>query len=271
MNVRSMIASTFAAAAMMVPAKSGAQANKVLNAAQNVVVADTVKAAKAGAQDAKTVLLKKYNGHFYGNVKNGKIAEGNLQYTEAGKTMFPEGAEKAKAEGIGITIDAGVVSGKDMVNTGYRVQGAAQKGKDLFEVSGTYAMNEPQTDFIANASYTRLFPVNKDVSLTAKAGVEGAIKRYTGQDNWGLAWPQVLGGAKFQHNFNGIKVGAKAEAGVGASIVEKEHINHDVAKAAFLANGEIEAGINNVSAFISGGKDAIMGANIGGGLRINLK
>ena len=266
MNVRTI--KTLAAASMMafgVSTKAVAQSAKTIQkAAQEIVTKDTIKTVKGDVRDARTVLLKKYHGHFDGNVKSGKIADGKLVYTEKGKTILPESKNK-----VDIYADAGYVNGKDLVNGGIRLHGSAQTGNNLFDVTGVYAMKEPATDFVAKTSYTRLFPLNSEFALTGKAEAEGVIHRVKGSDSWGAAYGSVQGGVKYAHKFdNGMKVAAKAEAGPAIGFTEKEDVAHAFKKTQFVANAELEAGLNRTSVFVSGGKDAVYGNNIGAGVRV---
>ncbi len=267
MNIRSI--RTLVAAGMMAIAapstKAVAQSAKTIEkAAQEIVTKDTIKTVKGDVKDARTVLLKKYHGHFDGNVKSGKIADGKLTYTEKGKTILPEKSGK-----VAISADAGYVNGKDLANGGIRVHGSAQTGNNVFDVTGVWAQKEPKTDWVAKASYTRLFPINQDFALTAKGEAEGVIHRVKGGDSFGEAWPQALVGGQYTHKFdNGMRVAAKAEAGAAFKITEKEHTFHDISSTKFVANAEVEAGMNRTSVFVSGGNDAVMGANVGAGVRV---
>ena len=268
MNIKSI--GKFAVASLMaitpatkVAAQSAAETTK---AAQEIVTKDTIKTVQGNVRDAKTILLKKYHGHFDGNVKAGKIADGKLDYAEKGKTILPP----EKSGKIDIKADAGYVFGDNLVNNGgFRIQGSAQTGNNLFGVSGLVAHKDPCTDFVAKANYTRLFPVSRDVAITAKAEAEGVINRVRGGDSYGQAWPQALVGAKYEHKFpSGMKFAARGEAGAGFKITEKEHSFHDIPNAKFVANAEAELGLNRTSVFVSGGKDAVYGNNVGAGVRV---
>lgn len=269
MNIRSI--RTMAVAGMMALGASSSKAvaqsaQGIEKAAQEIVTKDTIKTVKGDVRDARTILLKKYHGHFDGSVKSGKVADGRLKYTEKGKTILPP----AKNNGIAISADAGYVNGKDLVNGGIRVHGSAQTGNNVFDVTGVWAQKEPMTDWVAKGSYTRLFPVNNEFAVTAKAEAEGVIHRVKGGDSFGEAWPQALVGGQYTHKFdNGMRLSAKAEAGAAFKITEKEHTFHDIPGAKFVANGEIEAGLNRTSVFVSGGRDAVMGNNVGAGVRVN--
>ena len=269
MNIRSL--RTMAVAGLMAMGASSSKvaaqsAAQTVKAAQEVVTKDTIKNVSGNVRDAKTILLKKYHGHFDGSVKNGKIADGSLEYAEKGKTVLP-----TTKGGIDIKGDAGYVWGSDLVNNGgFRLQGTAQTGNNIFGVSGLVAHKDPKTDFVAKANYTRLFPLSEDFALTGKAEVEGVINRVRGGDSFGQAWPQALVGAKYEHKFdNGVKVAAKGEAGAAFKITEKEHSYHDIPGAKFVVNGEAEVGLHRTSLFVSGGKDAVYGNNIGAGVRVD--
>lgn len=276
MNIRSL--KTMAVAGLMAfsagTAKVAAQtAQGTLNKASEIVVKDSSKVAsdslaamKEGVRDARTILLKKYSGHFQGSVKQGRIADGSLEYAEKGKTIL---APSKNANKINFAVDGGVTTGSEMCNqVGYKFHGSAQKHNTKFDVTGIYAGKEPKSDFIAKASATQFFPLNKDVSLLAKGEVEGAIRRVRGGDSFGEAWPQLLGGAKYEHKFdNGMRVAVQGEAGVAAKITEKEHTFHDIPSAKFVYNAEGEFGVNQVSGFVGATKDAATGNGVYGGVR----
>ena len=270
MNVRNFVKTAAVALPMaFAPMKGAAQsAAKVAENAQRIVAEDTIKAANtSGLQDARTVVLKKWNGHFDGSVKNGRIGDGNLVYNEKAKTLLPE--KKGKVD---INIDANYIHGDELVNNGgFGLHGSAQAGNNLYDVAGLVAHKDPLTDFVAKASYTRLFPLGSGFAATAKGEAEGVIHRVKTGDSWGAAYGSVKAGAKYEHKFdNGMRVAAKAEAGPAFGFTEKEDRFHDFQKVRFVADGELEAGMNKVSLFVKGGKDAVCGNNIGGGIRVNL-
>ncbi len=267
MNIRSL--RTMAVAGLMAfsagATKVAAQnAQTTLDKASTIVAKDTAKVVKDGVQDARTVLLKKYSGHFQGSVKQGRIADGNLEYAEKGKTIL-----EPKPNKINFALDAGVTTGDELCNNvGLRFHGSAKKHNTKFDVTGIYAGKEPKSDFIAKASATQYFPLNKDFSLLAKGEAEGVIRRVRGGDSFGEAWPQVLGGARYEHKFdNGMKVAVQGEAGPAFKITEKEHTFHDIPKAKFVYNAEGEFGINQVSGFVGATKDAAAGQGVYGGVR----
>lgn len=277
MNIRSL--RTMAVAGLMAfsagATKVAAQtAQGTLNKASEIVVKDSAKVAKdslgfakEGVQDARTILLKKYSGHFQGSVKQGRIADGNLEYAEKGKTIL---APSKNANKINFAFDAGVTTGSEMCNeVGYRFHGAAKKHNTQFDVTGIYSGKEPKSDFIAKASATQYFPLNKDISLLAKGEAEGVIRRVRGGDSFGEAWPQVLAGARYEHKFdNGMRVALQGEAGGAVKITEKEHTFHDIPSAKFVYNAEGEFGINQVSGFVGATKDAAAGNGVYGGVRV---
>ena len=255
----------------MMAGKASAQASNIVKSAEKIVVGDTAKAAKSTldtmASDAKTYVFKKYNGHFKGNVKGGKIADGTLEYAEAGKTMpLP-----VKKKGADISIGGGVFGSQYGPSIGYRLDGAVEKSNNLYEARAMYSSKGKESFMSTGAFYSKLFPVSKDVDLALKGGADCTVKRLVGTDHYGILTPQATAGVRFHHKFaNGGRIGAKAEAGAAYKTYFKDDVkNVEPGKQfKFGCNGEIEGGGENVTAFANGGIDPIFGANAGGGVRV---
>ena len=86
MNMKTIKALAIALPMSLCAGKAGAQSSNILKAAERIVTTDstvvakdTLKALDAKAADARTYVMKKYNGHFNGNVRGGRIADGTLE------------------------------------------------------------------------------------------------------------------------------------------------------------------------------------------------
>lgn len=211
--------------------KAGAQSLKtVTKEAPKVAVVDTLKAMEQKSLDIKNVVQNK---------------------------------------GMKYSLDAGVFGSKNMPGTIYKVSGEAERDNNTFSVISSFSTGKEQVHVVNGASYTRSFPIKEDLNATAKAGIEGAMVKFDNHDSYGVIYPQVTGGLKYNHKFaNNAKVGVKADAGVAQPIFYRLHNYKPNKNPRIVANCELEAGYKNTSAFISGGNDAHMGANIGGGVRV---
>lgn len=273
MSIKTYLKAAAVALPLMFSGASKATAQSaqgMVKSAEKVITAgDTLKAMDQKAADARTLLLKRYKGHFQGSVKNGRIANGTLNYQEKGHTIPVATLATNKNASTTLAVDGSYVGAKNLPSAGYKLTGSAEKGHDAFEASALYAGAKGKHDVIGNVSYTRSFPLAQDLSATGKASVEGAAHKITNGDSYGTIAPQLAAGLKYQHAFeNGAKVGVKGELGGAQPFNFKSETLKSVGKTQFVANAEVEAGYKNVSAFVNGGKDAIMGNNIGGGVRI---
>lgn len=174
-----------------------------------------------------------------------------------------------KGQKMNYSADAALYTAKDMPGVIYKVSGEAARKNNAFQVMGSVSTGKEQVHVVNGASYTRSFPIKEDLNATAKAGIEGAMVKFDNHDSYGVIYPQVTGGLKYNHKFaNNAKVGVKADAGVAQPIFYRLHNYKPNKNPRIVANCELEAGYKNTSAFISGGNDAHMGANIGGGVRV---
>lgn len=274
---------TLALATMMAVGggKAAAQnATHIAESAKTVVVEDTAKAVKNGVRDARTVLLKRYNGSFKGKVTEGGVV-GDLTYNERGKVVPASVLDQGK-KGVDIAIGADYVYGNDLVNhNGFGLTGTAEYATNRFGVSGLVSHKDPRTDFVADINYTKLFPVNSNFAFTAKAEAEGVIHRESGNtvkgakkriDNFGVLYPQVKGGAEYKQDLgHNVSMTVKGEGGVAATIVRKEDTPHGLKGVGFVGGGEVAFRSGNFTAFVGGGKDAVYGGNLQTGVRVNLK
>jgi len=244
-------------------------AQGVLKSAEKVVTTDTLKTMDQKAVDARTLLLKRYKGHFQGDVKNGRISNGSLDYKEAGKTVPAASVVNANSSAV-VTAEGSYVHGSKLAGAGYRLRGAVEKNHDTFDATAIFAKGNKKSDMVGDFSYTRNFPLTNGLNATGKLGAEGVAHKVNGGDSYGTMAPHLTAGLKYQHAFdNGVKLGAKGEVGGAMPFNFKSETLKKVESPKFVANAEVEAGYKNVSAFVNGGKDAILGNNIGGGVRIN--
>ncbi|MCD8377850.1 MAG: hypothetical protein LUB59_03585 [Candidatus Gastranaerophilales bacterium] len=243
--------------------KAAAQSQNIVKAAERIVAADTLKAMDNKAADAKTLLLKRYKGQYKGTVVNGKVGSGNLNYKEAGETVPVASIVNNNSK---VTVDGGVYSAKDMPSAVYKISGTFTKGNNEVAASSAYSHKTGNTHFIEDVSYARKFPLTRDLAATGRVGAVGEVAKVNG-DKMGQANPYIKAGLQYNHKFmGGAKVGAKAEVG-GAAIIKHNDNTTKVKSGKAIFNAEAEAGYKNVSAFVSGGRDAVMGNNVGGGVR----
>ena len=243
--------------------KAAAQSQNVIKAAEKIVATDTLRTM---GNDAKTLIIKSYKGTFNGNVVNGKIGNGTLSYMEKGRTVPVASLTNPKAS---LGIDGSFVHSQNLPGIGYKLRGTAEKGADAFDAVGIYSTAKGNHSIIGDVAYTRSFPLSRDFAATGKVGVEGAVHKVVRGDSYGQLNPHISAGAKFKHNFNnGVTVGAKAEVGGAMPFNFKTHTRKSVENVKVIANGEVEAGYKNITGFVEGGRDAVMGNNIGGGVRI---
>ncbi|MCM1266192.1 MAG: hypothetical protein NC200_08345 [Candidatus Gastranaerophilales bacterium] len=266
------IKNTLRAAAIAIPmmlggGKAAAQAPTIVKAAEKVVAADTLKAMEQKSADVPTLMIKRYKGHFQGSVKGGKIADGTLNYKESGETVPVANILNPKSS---VAIDGTFVSGSKLPGVGYQLGGTFEKGNNAFSARGVYSQGHAEKNIIGDMSYTRSFPLTHDISATGKVGVEGGIiKNPANHDSFGQLNPHISAGAKYSHTFEGgAKIGAKAEVGGALPLNYRTHTRKAVQSPTVIANGEIEAGYKNISGFVTGGRDAMMGNNIGAGVRV---
>lgn len=274
MSIKTYLKAAAVALPLMFSGASKATAQSaqgVMKSAEKVITAsDTLKAMDQKAADARTLLLKRYKGHFQGSVKDGKIANGTLNYQEKGHSVpVASLVSNNKTANTTLAVDGSFINAKNLPSTGYKLSGSAEKGNDAFDASAILARGNGQHAILGNVAYTRSFPLAKDLNATGKASVEGVARKINGGDSYGTVAPQLATGLKYQHTFEGgARVGVKGEVGGALPFNVKSETLKSVDRAQFVANAEVEAGYKNVSAFVNGGKDAIMGNNIGGGVRI---
>lgn len=268
MNIRNTLKAAAIALPMMFGAgKAAAQAPTIVKAAEKIVAADTLKAMEQKSADVPTLLIKRYKGHFQGSVKSGRIADGTLNYKEAGETVPVANILNPKSS---VAIDGSFVNGNKLPGTGYRLNGTFEKGNNAFSATGVYSQGHNEKQVIGDMAYTRTFPLTRDLGATGKVGVEGAlIKNPANHDSYGTVNPHISAGMKYAHEFDGgARIGAKAEVGGALPLNYKTHTRKSVQSPTVIANGEIEAGYKNITGFVTGGRDAVMGNNIGAGVRV---
>lgn len=268
MNIRQSLKAAAIAIPMMFGAgKAAAQAPEIVKAAEKIVTVDTLKAMEQKAADVPTLMIKRYKGHFQGSVKGGRIADGTLNYKEVGETVPVANILNPKSS---VAIDGSFISGHELSGAGYQLRGTFEKGNDAFTARGIYSQGKVEKDVIGDIAYTRSFPLTRDLSATGKVGVEGGlIKNPANHDSYGTLNPHISAGLKYSHNFEGgARIGAKAEVGGAEPLNFKTHTRKSAGDPVVIANGEVEAGYKNISGFVTGGKDAIMGANVGAGVRV---
>lgn len=247
--------------------KAAAQSTEgIVKNAQKVITTDTLKTMDQKAADARAYVIKKYSGHYSGSVKNGKIDNGTLEYSEKGKSVPAASASNPETS---IYIEGSYVSGSKLPSAGYRVAGGVEKGENAFDVAGVFSKGDGKTDVIGDVAYTRSFPLTEELDATGKIGVEGVMHKINGGDSYGSLYPQIKAGLKYNHKFdNDAFINVKGEVGGAAAVNFKSETLKTAESGKFVANAELEAGYKNVSAFVNGGKDAAMGNNIGGGARV---
>lgn len=273
MNVRQTLRAMAVAIPMaLVPSsKVAAQSANVVKAAENVVAADTVRALDAKAAEGRTLLLKSYKGHFKGNVAQGRIADGSLDYAEKGRTVPM--SDFATSDKTKLTFDASVISGRDLVGPGFRMHAGAERSNNIVDVTGMYSTKSGtgRSTMMVDGSYTRAFPLGSGFDALGTVGTRYTVQReaFAGGDHHGVFSPELLGGIRYQHKFNnGVRVGAKGQVGGAHNILVKAEKYHPQTKTVVIANGEAEVGYKNVSLFANGGKDATAGGFVGGGARV---
>lgn len=246
--------------------KAAAQATQITEGAQKVITTTAKDTLKAMTQDARTVSLKQYNGHYRGSVVNGKIGNGNLQYAEKGKTVLYE----APGTKPNLSFDAAFITADKLPAPGFKIHGAMEKGKDGVDVAFAYASKNGYSDMIANASYTRNFPLGSGFTAYGKGGVNNIIRREAvpGGDHHGIVTPNLNAGLKFDHKFsNKVTLGATAEVGGGPAFYLKTDAGKTQVKRNVMYNAEVRAGFDKVEVFGQGGRDDILGNQFSVGAR----
>jgi hypothetical protein len=271
MNIKSYLKAAVVALPLAIGGgKAAAQTPKqVAKLTERVVAADTLKAMEQKSNDVPTVLLKKYKGHYSGSIENGKIGNGTLTYKERGENVP---VHNILTPASSVKIDGSFVSAKNLPGTGYRLNATFQKADDAFSATGIYSHGGKERDIIGDLSYTRMFPLSKDFSAKGGVGVEGTLVHHPkNNDSYGQILPHISTGVDYAHTFDsGVKVGAKTEIGGALPMNYKRNKSvSTVQSPKVTANAEVEAGYKNITGFVAGGKDAAMGANIGGGVRVN--
>ena len=261
MNVRNLFRTAMVAAPMAImPMKGAAQsAAHVAENAQKIVVADTIKAAKTTVQDARTVVLKKWDGHFDGNVVDGKIGNGKLNYNEKAKTVLAETAPAKTTYDIsGQFVHANGMPG----NSAYRLDGVTRRGNNEYSVQALYGSGNGKSNFGGGIGYTRDFPLldNHNGSKLEAYGKLSAVAdirrdRVTKPvDHLGIAHTTLVGGIKGNAKVGDFNLGADAYIGGGESIRIKANSDKKDTYSHFAWGAKIKAGFKNVYAFVTGGK-----------------
>ena len=272
MNVRQTLkAMAVALPLALTPAsKATAQAANIVKNAEKIVVTDTLKAMENKAVDSRTLLLKKYNGHFNGNVVNGKIGNGKLDYAEKGR-LVPASEYADKANKTSLNFDATFIKADNLPAPGFKIHGGLQKGKDGADVTFGYASKNGYSDMIANASYTRNFPLGSGFTAYGKAGANTIIRREAvkGGDHHGIFTPNLNAGMKYDHKFpSKVTVGATAEVGGGPAFYLKTDAGKTQVKRNVMYNAEARVGYKDVEVFGQAGRDDILGNQFGVGTRV---
>lgn len=259
-------------------AKASAQAVKAVaeNPTTTVAAADTLKAMTNKASDAK-VLVKKYRSTYNANIRNNKVVNSNVTYEETGNIISDAKATVVKGNGKNstFTAEAGLVHASKLPTVGYKVAGEAAKNNDAFQFAGiatrkSFQPKIKEAQMVGDIAYQRSFPIkNVDgLAATGKVGVEGAMIKRDKKDSYGVIYPRITAGLKYNKKFsNDVKIGAKADVGMAKPVYYRVQSFTPDKNIKAVANAEIEAGYKNVSAFVSGGHDAHLGGNIGGGVR----
>ena len=234
MNVRQTLkAMAVALPLALTPAsKATAQAANIVKNAEKIVVTDTLKAMENKAVDSRTLLLKKYNGHFNGNVVNGKIGNGKLDYAEKGR-LVPASEYADKANKTSLNFDATFIKADNLPAPGFKIHGGLQKGKD--------------------------------------GGANTIIRREAvkGGDHHGIFTPNLNAGMKYDHKFpSKVTVGATAEVGGGPAFYLKTDAGKTQVKRNVMYNAEARVGYKDVEVFGQAGRDDILGNQFGVGTRV---
>lgn len=277
MSIRTYVKAAAIALPMMAGgAKASAQTVKsaVQHPTTTVAAADTLKTM---SKDAKHI-VGRYRSQYSANIKNNKVVDSNVNYEETGKVLSNATTKtiiKGNGKNSSFKADAGLVHGVKLPSVGYRVAGEASRNNDAFQFAGvvsrkSFGPQKKEVHMVGDIAYQRSFPIKnvEGLSATGKVGVEGAMIKKDGHDSYGAIYPNVTAGLKFNKKFsNNVKIGAKADAGVAQPVYYRTQSINPSKNIKAIANAEIEAGYKNVSAFVSGGHDAHMGGNIGGGVR----
>lgn len=260
MNIRQTIkAAAVALPLAIAPMKSAAQsAAHVAENAQKIVAVDTAKVAKAGVQDARTIILKKWDGHFDGNVVNGRIGNGKLKYNEKAKTILAETATPKTT----FDISGQYVHANGLPSDAYKLEGYARRGNNEYGVVTQYASGNGKSNFGGGISYTRDFPLldNHAGSKLEAYGKLSAIadirrdKVTKPIDHLGIAHTTLVGGIKGNVKVGNVNLGADAYAGGGESIRIKANSDKKDTYSHLAYGAKIKAGFKNVYAFVTGGK-----------------
>lgn len=268
------------AAAIAVPMMVGgakASAQTVAKEVRTVPAGETLKVMEQKTSDVKRI-VRNYKSRYTASIKNDSIVSSNVSYEETGKALSSDTvvvktiSDCSKTK---YTAGAGVVSGKNLPAEGFKLEGKAERNQDAFNVSGivskkTFGPKKQEIHVVGDIAYTRSFPIKSvdGLSATGKVGVEGAMIKKDGHDSYGAIYPELRAGMKFNKGFdNNVKIGARVDAGVAQPVYFRTQSIHPSKSIKPVVNVEAEAGYKNVSAFVSGGKDAHMGTNIGGGIR----
>ena len=265
MNMKSTLKALAVALPLSVaPVKASAQAAQITEGAQKVLTASAKDTLKVAAQDARTVVLKQYNGHYKGSVVNGKVGSGALDYAERGKTALYE--ENVKPN---VHVGASFLSADKLPSAGLKIEGGLVKEKNGFDVSFAYASKNGYSDMIADASYKRVLPLGSGFQAYGKAGANSHIYRQAvvGGDHYGRFTPYAEGGISYDHKFpNKVTVGASAGVGGGPAIALKANPDKSQVVKNIHYGGEARVGYDKVEVFGRGGHDDLLGKNfeIGG-------
>lgn len=270
MNVRqTMKAAAIAIPMMFSHGKAAAQeATMLAQDTAKVVATDTLKVMDQASADAR-MLFNKVDS--IARSKADSIASTKSDSIQGKKPRF--------------AFDAEYISARHLPQDGVRVHASARKNKDVFDVTGIFSGKHLRATMLADASYTRRFPVKKtpktSVDLTGSVGGTATIVRTHDpvSDQYGIWTPRLTGGVNYKKYFaksNSAVLRLKAEAGPAVNIksVAQTHGDNNKVKAAWYLNAEAEAGSTDslkkhpqVSAIIGGGHHPTIGANIYGGFR----
>lgn len=253
--------------ATMAP-KASAQATRITEGAQKVLTSAAKDSLKTVQHDPRTVSLSQYNGFYKGTVVNGKVGNGNMQYAEKGKTVLYE----APAGKTNLKFDAAFIKADNLPAPGFKLHGGLEKGKNGYDVTFAYASKNGYSDMIANASYTRNFPLGAGFTAYGRGGANTIIRREAvkGGDHHGIFTPNLNAGLKYDHKFpNKIRVGATAEVGGGPAIYLKTNAGKAEVKRNVMYNAEVRGGYDKVEVFGQYGRDDILGNQFGVGTRVN--
>ena len=215
MNIRNSIKAAAIALPMAIaPMKGAAQsAAHVADNAQRIVVADTAKAVKAGVQDARTVVLKRWDGHFDGSVVNGRIGNGKLLYNEKARTVLAETAPEKTV----FDINGQFLHANGLPSNAYRLEGTATKGHNEYGVATQYASGHGKSNFGGGISYARNFPLldnhaGSNLQAFGKLSATADIRRMAveDKDHLGIAHATLVGGLRGNARLGNFNLGGEA-------------------------------------------------------------